>query len=104
MEVARLLGDNKAIILRGHGAATTGIDLSESLLTMLQLEEQAKMNWYACCAAGPNHARIPEPLIEEITNRTPVTELPHLKERLQGRRHRGEGVWNYYAQLVSKDL
>jgi ribulose-5-phosphate 4-epimerase/fuculose-1-phosphate aldolase len=107
MEVARLLGDSKAIILQGHGAATVGASLRESVLNMLQLEEQAKMNWYAYCAAGPDHPYIPDYLIDEITNRPPVTDLPHLKEVLQGRRAGSpgtEGVWAYYAELVSRDL
>ncbi len=107
MEVALLLGDSKAIILQGHGAATTGATLGESVMNMLQLEEQAKMNWYAYCAAGPGHPSIPAHLIDEIANRPSVSELPHFKEVLRGRRTGSpgtEGVWGYYAEQVSRDL
>lgn len=107
MEVARLLGNSKAIILQGHGAATVGATLRESVVNMLQLEEQAKMNWYAYCAAGPTHPHIPDHLIDEITNRPLVSELPHFEEVLRGRRPGSpgtEGVWSYYADLVSRDL
>ncbi|MDA1036043.1 MAG: class II aldolase/adducin family protein [Chloroflexi bacterium] len=45
IEVANTLGDKKAALLRGHGAATVGVSLEDSVITMLQLEEQAKMNW-----------------------------------------------------------
>jgi len=105
MEVARLLGNNRAIILQGHGASTVGDGLEQSVTTMLQLEEQAKMNWYAYCAAGPDHARIPDAMIDEMTNRTPVRQLPHFQESAAQERQALEGgVWAYYAWKVSRDL
>ncbi|HZU15339.1 MAG TPA: class II aldolase/adducin family protein [Candidatus Dormibacteraeota bacterium] len=104
-EVARLLGNHKAIILRGHGATTTGSTLAEAVMNMLFLEEQAKMNWYAYCAAGPQHPRISDALIEEIHNRPRLEELPHFQGVLTGQREVGlSGVWKHYADLVSRDL
>ncbi|MPZ15470.1 MAG: hypothetical protein GEU73_13790, partial [Chloroflexi bacterium] len=103
-EVASLLGDNRAIILRGHGASTAGRNLSEAVMTMLQLEEQARMNWYAYCAAGPDHPRISDELIDEMTNRTPLGELPHFKEVLEGAASLEGGVWDYYSDKVARDL
>ena len=79
MEVAALLGDGKAILLRGHGATTVGNSLEESVMNMLQLEEQAKMNYWAYSVAGADHAYIEGELIDEMTNRTPAHELPHFK-------------------------
>ena len=67
MEVARLLGDGKALILQGYGAVTTGNTLALSVTAMLQLEEQARMNYDAYCAMGPAYPRIPEGLIDEMT-------------------------------------
>jgi L-fuculose-phosphate aldolase len=104
MEVAELLGNSKAILLRGHGAATAGASLNESVMNMLQLEEQAKMNWYAYCAAGPDHQRISEELIQEISNRPKLNELPQFKDVLTSGTPRVEGVWDYYSDLVSQDL
>jgi L-fuculose-phosphate aldolase len=105
MEVANLLGDGRVILLYGHGATSTGKSLEESVTTMLQLEEQAKMNWYAYCAAGPNHPRIPDELIDEITNRPPFRELPHFKEPASATTSRLEGgVWAYYAWKASQEL
>jgi ribulose-5-phosphate 4-epimerase/fuculose-1-phosphate aldolase len=109
MEVAEAMGDSKAVLLQGHGAATTGNNLGESVINMLNLEEQAKMNWYAYCAAGPAHASIPEELIAESANRPQLPELPHFKDLMatQGDpRTRGavNAVFAYYAQLVSQDL
>ncbi len=106
MEVATLLGDSKAILLEGHGAAATGSSASESVMNMLQLEEQARMNWYAYCAAGPNHRQIPAESVAEMSGRTPLPDLPHFKEPLAERRpfSGGGGVWAYYTDIVSRDL
>jgi ribulose-5-phosphate 4-epimerase/fuculose-1-phosphate aldolase len=85
MEVVRLLGDGSAIILQGHGAVTTGHSLAQSVTAMLQLEEQARMNYYAYCAMGREHPRIPEELFDEMTNRPPLHTLSHFQVVLQGR-------------------
>ncbi|MCY4623428.1 MAG: class II aldolase/adducin family protein [Chloroflexi bacterium] len=105
MEVAALLGDGKAILLRGHGATTVGNSLEESVMNMLQLEEQAKMNYWAYSVAGEDHAYIEDALIDEMTNRTPAHELPHFKPYMPagGRAPRVGGVWEYYTRLVTGD-
>jgi len=92
MEVANTLGDSKAVLLRGHGAATVGKTLEDSVVTMLQLEEQAKMNWYAYVAAGPDYAHVPrEDLDEFARNSAAQGDLPHLKGPLeQGHVHRSQ--------------
>ena len=104
MAVAEALGDSKALLLYGHGVTMTGRDLADSVQSTLQLEEQAKMNWYAYCAAGPDYPFIPDELIAEMTDRPAVTELPHFKESLAGGRPPVGGVWSHYAELVSRDL
>jgi len=77
----------------------------ESVITMLYLEEQAKMNWYAYCGAGPDHPRIPDELIDEMTNRPRVQELPHFKTAMtEETRPLTGGVWEYYTWKVSRDL
>jgi hypothetical protein len=85
MEVARPLGDGSAIILQGHGAVTTGNSLAQSVTAMLQLEVQARMNYYAYCAMGREHPRIREEFIDEMTNRPPLHTLSHFQDVLQGR-------------------
>jgi ribulose-5-phosphate 4-epimerase/fuculose-1-phosphate aldolase len=104
MEVATLLGDNRAVILQGHGATTVGSSLEESVLSMLQLEEQARMNWYAYCAAGPDHRRITDDRIAEMTERTPLRELPHFAEVMRGGQPRTGGVWAHYSDVVSQGI
>jgi L-ribulose-5-phosphate 4-epimerase len=102
MEVANLLGESKAVILQGHGATTTGANLEEAVMNMLQLEEQARMNWYACCAAGAAHPVIPEANIDEMTNRAPLRELPHFRDVMRQGQPRVGGVWALYSELVSR--
>jgi len=104
MEVASLLGDSPAILLEGHGATTTGKNLEESVMNMLLLEEQARMNWYAYCAAGPNHRNIPAESVAEMSGRTPMAELDHFKDAMSGGTPRVGGVWQYYTDRVIKSL
>jgi ribulose-5-phosphate 4-epimerase/fuculose-1-phosphate aldolase len=105
-EVAALLGSSKAVLLRGHGATTVGESLSESVLNMLLLEEQAKMNYWAYSAMGDDHPFIENDLIDEMTNRTPAGDLPHFAPVFAANkgRPRVNGVWEYYKKRVSQDL
>ena len=104
-EVARLMGSAPAIILQGHGATTAGARLSETVLGMARLEEIARLNYLAYCAAGPNHPRIADALIEEMTDRPNVYTLPHFADEVrESGRPRTDGVWDYYAEVVSAQL
>ncbi|HEY7465318.1 MAG TPA: hypothetical protein VIB47_01345, partial [Dehalococcoidia bacterium] len=62
------------------------------------------MNWYACCAAGTGHPAIPEANIEEMTDRTPLRELPHFREVMRRGQPRVGGVWALYSELVSRSV
>lgn len=103
---ASIMGGSKAILLQGHGATTTGAGVEEAVMNMIHLEEQAKMNYYALCAAGPDHPFIPDALVAEMSGRTPMNELPHFREPMA--RAGGvpvvSGVWQWYAEMVSRDL
>ena len=104
-DVAKVLGDAPAILLQGHGATTTGNSLGESVMRMAWLEEQAKMNWYAYCAAGKDYPRIPEALIAEMDNRPQVADLDHLKSATgTDKSVRLSGAWAHYTELVSREL
>src|SRR5690606_9844444 len=94
------MGDSKAILLLGHGATTVGASMEESFMNMYHLEEQARMNWYAYCAAGPDHPGIPEQLLNEPpANRA---DLDHFKESetVLGSGPRVGGVWAYLTDLI----
>ena len=104
VEVARLIGEHKAIILYGHGATTTGGSLNESVMNMWQLEEQARMNWYAYSSAGPDYPSIPGDLVAEMRNRTPLGELPHFRESRADVVNRPGAVYAFYAKQAARGL
>ncbi|MCI0782408.1 MAG: class II aldolase/adducin family protein [Chloroflexi bacterium] len=104
MELADQLGAGATILLQGHGAVTTGESLSESVTAMIQLEEQAWMNYLAFCAMGRDYPQVPDHLIDEMTDRAPLHELPHFQEVLQGRPPQRDGIWNYRVERVSQGL
>ena len=101
MEVANLLGDSRAMLLRGHGAVTTGKNLSEAVMGMAQLEEQARMNYLAYCAEGKDYTYLSDDLIDEMSNRTPLYEHSHFKDVLKGRPPQRDGIWNYQKRVAS---
>jgi L-fuculose-phosphate aldolase len=104
MEVAQLLGGGSVIVLQGHGAVTTGDSLAQAVTAMLQLEEQARMNYFAFCAMGREHPSIPQGLIDEMTDRPALHTLPHFQAVLQGRPPQRDGIWQYRISRVSQDL
>lgn len=104
LEVAGILGDAPAVLLQGHGATTTGASLEEAVMSMMHLEEQARMNWYASCVAGPGQPGIPDELIAEMANRVPLTELSHFRDSMRAGRPKTGGVWSYYTQLATRSL
>jgi L-fuculose-phosphate aldolase len=103
MEVANLLGDRRAMLLLGHGAVTTGKSLSEAVMGMARLEEQARMNYLAYCAQGKDYTCLPNDLIDEMSNRTPLYEQPHFKDVLKGRPAQRDGIWNYQKRAASQN-
>jgi len=106
MAVAGLIRGHQAVLLQGHGATTTGDSLEEAVMNMIHLEEQARMNYYALSAMGPDFQCLPDALIAEMSGRTPLAEMPHFKEPIArvGRQPRVGGLWKYYTLEVSKDL
>jgi len=103
IEVANLLGESRAMLLRGHGAVTTGSNLSEAVMGMAQLEEQAELNYLAYCAQGKDYTCLTNDLLDEMVNRTPLYEQPHFKDVLKGRSAQRDGIWNYQKRAASRD-
>jgi ribulose-5-phosphate 4-epimerase/fuculose-1-phosphate aldolase len=104
MEVANLLGESQAMLLYGHGAVTTGKSLSEAVMGMAHLEEQARMNYLAYSAQGKDYNYLPANLVDEMSNRTPLSELPHFKDVLKGRAPQRNGTWNYQKLAATRKL
>jgi ribulose-5-phosphate 4-epimerase/fuculose-1-phosphate aldolase len=105
-EVARFLGDGEVCLLLGHGAVTTSTSgVEAAVMAMIHLEHQARLNYMAMCAAGPNHASIPLHLAEDVAQARPEAE-PHIRSRLAhvpGGRTYG-GIWAYLQEVVTADM
>ncbi len=102
MEVANLLGESQAMLLYGHGAVTTGKNLREAVMGMAHLEEQARLNYLAYSAQGKDYNCLPDNLVDEMSNRTPLYEHPHFKDVLKGRAPQRAGTWNYQKLAATR--
>jgi L-fuculose-phosphate aldolase len=102
-EVADLLGQGRAVLMKGHGAVTVGNSLSESVLGMAQLEEQARMNYLAYAAEGKGYAFVSDTLVAEMSNRPPLFEQPHFKDVLQGRPPQRDGIWAFHKAMAERN-
>jgi 3,4-dihydroxyphthalate decarboxylase len=104
MAVAEYLGVGRAMLLRGHGAITVGASLEDAVVSMLELEEQAKMNWYARCAAGPGHPHLSgEDVDDWVASSRMRGRLPHFKQEhgpTSARTQAQSGLWAYLSQLA----
>ncbi len=83
------------LLLRGHGAVTTGCDM-----------EQSRLNWVALAAFGPDYKGIPDESMDEFAvGQAAMSQAPHLARPLANMPPIPMGgVWKYYTELVSKDL
>ncbi len=104
--VAATLGNGRVALLYGHGAVAVGRTVDESVMTMLQLEEQARMNYLAYAIAGADHPRIPEEMITREGTKPPMYSLPHFSNRGEDSAapNAGRGAWEYYSRKVGADL
>jgi ribulose-5-phosphate 4-epimerase/fuculose-1-phosphate aldolase len=101
VEVTTLLGDHQAILLQGHGAATTGGDMEDAVVNMLHIEEQSRMNYLAYCAVGPDHLSLrPEQAKEFVENMRRMPDQEHLKPELAPTPRKPSGIWDHYSKLV----
>lgn len=102
-EVARLMGGHSAILLQGHGAATVGGDMEDAMVNMLHLEEQARMNYLAFCAAGPGHAVLtPEQRAAFAANMRSMPGAKHLEPEVAPTPRKPSGIWRHYAALAAR--
>jgi ribulose-5-phosphate 4-epimerase/fuculose-1-phosphate aldolase len=104
-EMAQCLGAARAVHLLGHGVTTVGTTIEESVTAMVQLENQAQMNYHACAIAGPDHARIPDQLIEEYMQWKPLSE-PHFQEAVArlGPANMGGSIWKDLTARAADEM
>ncbi len=106
MQVVEAMGSSSTLLLRGHGAVTSGRNLEASVMNMLHLEEQSRLNWVALAAFGPDYQGIPDESMDEFAaGQAAMRQAPHLAGPLANMPPvTVGGVWKYYTELVSQDL
>src|SRR5439155_24781919 len=102
--VAKMLGSSNAILLKGHGAATTGRSMQESVMNMAHLEAQAYLNAWAWQLAGDEHGYISDEMMTESRSLPPYETLDHFKDSYEPGRQRPNGTWAYYTDKIAKEL
>jgi len=103
-EVAAALGKSKALLLKGHGAVTTGSSLQESVTNMLHLEEQAMLNAYAASIMGPDHPYMADEMLDEAAAQPPYQDVPHFKDSYDPSVRLPNGFWAYYTERAAASL
>ena len=105
-QVAQLLDDGSIVLLLGHGAVTVSTrSVEQCVMSMAQLEHQARLNYLAMCAGGPDYPSIPTELALAVgTGGTP----PHIRSRLdqigEARSGGDGGVWAHLREVVGSTM
>ena len=111
-DLASSLGSRNAVLMLGHGATTTGASVEEAVTSMLHLEHQAEMNYYACAVAGMDHPYVSNELMDEgggsygsMHQFGAQYDLPHFRHAVEKTgMPKHNGVWGYWSHMVSRDL
>ena len=102
--VANTLGDGRAVLLKGHGAATVGNTMQESVTGMLHLEEQAILNTYAAGISGLEHPYMSDEMLDESRSQPSYDQLPHFKTSYDPSRPTRNGFWEYHRDQAERSL
>ena len=80
--MAVALGPRSALLLKAHGAVTVGHTVEQATVNMIDLEEQARMNFYCLSADGPDFPRVSASEVEAFVKfrREKLHELLWLKK------------------------
>ena len=89
-DMADVMGSKDALLLKGHGAVTSGRSVEEALVTMMGLEDQAKRNYMALAAAQTPHPTLPADQVKEYVETRSLGASPPI----------AIAMWHYYEELV----
>jgi ribulose-5-phosphate 4-epimerase/fuculose-1-phosphate aldolase len=95
-EVCDLMGSNKAVILKAHGAVIIGTSIEDAISRAVSLERMAKLQWKAMCIGKlvPFTEEEKRAGIEIQPSRTAVESVEGL--------HGLQREWAYYEYLFKK--
>lgn len=106
------IGDWPVALLSGHGAVATGESISASIANIFNLEEQARMNYWALLAMGVDHPRLTPEMVAENRSNPQFFELPHFQSAIpaaaSGNPHRQVGApsgpYKFWASQVEEGV
>jgi ribulose-5-phosphate 4-epimerase/fuculose-1-phosphate aldolase len=93
-EIADLLGPNKAVMLKGHGAVVVGKSIEETTITAVKLELAAKLQLLAMSAGKL------VPFTEQ--EKQPLIEFLRMVDQKGGTTTSYGRGWAYYESLFKK--
>ena len=99
------LGSKAALLLKAHGAVTVGKTVEQATVNMIDLEEQARMNYYCLNACGPDFPRVPPEEVEVFVKfrREKLHELPWLKKYgFTQLLEESAWTWKYWSQKIAR--
>jgi len=91
-EVADLLGPNKAVILKGHGAVVVGMSIEEAMYAARILETSARFQWMARCVGS----------IVPVTEQERQLLIEFHKSAAATPGRGGSREWAYYEFILKK--
>jgi L-fuculose-phosphate aldolase len=89
-ELAEVMGDRSACMMRGHGITSAGVSIQEATLNAIKLNDVAEVNYRA------NLLGDPQPIPAEEIARLPGGSGE------QKRPGHNEAVWRYYCNLLDE--
>jgi ribulose-5-phosphate 4-epimerase/fuculose-1-phosphate aldolase len=94
-ELASVLGQHRAVLLRGHGAVIVGVELRRTCLLALNLEEAAETQVWALAIGEPSYYTEAELERVKATYAQVTPEGPELAPQLQR-------AWDYYVRKLPR--
>jgi L-ribulose-5-phosphate 4-epimerase len=104
-QMAAALGQRSALLLKAHGAVTVGKTVEQATVNMIDLEEQAQMNYYCLNVGGPDFPRVPPKEVDAFVKfrREKLHELPWLKKYgFAQLSEESAWTWKHFSQKVAR--
>jgi L-ribulose-5-phosphate 4-epimerase len=104
-QMAAALGPRSALLLKAHGAVTVGKTVEQATVNMIDLEEQAQMNYYCLNVGGPDFPRVPPKEVDAFVKfrREKLHELPWLKKYgFAQLSEESAWTWKHFSQKVAR--
>jgi 3,4-dihydroxyphthalate decarboxylase len=104
-QMAAALGQRSALLLKAHGAVTVGKTVEQATVNMIDLEEQAQMNYYCLNVGGPDFPRVPPKEVDAFVKfrREKLHDLPWLKKYgFAQLSEESAWTWKHFSQKVAR--